>query len=93
MVPAWWTPAGRRRAKVRLKTAPRAGKAAPAQAGGYFGQTGILNLANRLYGGAVTNALDACRLMAGDTVSVWQVEGSVPLRFTFENAARLYEEL
>ncbi|TIR25475.1 MAG: isochorismatase family protein [Mesorhizobium sp.] len=56
-------------------------------------QTGILNLANRLYGGAVCNTLDACRLMAGDTVNVWQVEGSVPLRFTFENAARLYAEL
>ncbi|TIW82009.1 MAG: isochorismatase, partial [Mesorhizobium sp.] len=24
---------------------------------------------------------------------VWQVEGSVPLRFTFENAAQLYAEL
>lgn len=56
-------------------------------------QTAILNLANRLYGGAVTNTLDACRLMAGDTVTAWQVEGSVPLRFTYENAARLYSEL
>ena len=56
-------------------------------------QTGILNLANRLYGGAVANTLDACRLMAGDTVNVWQVEGSVPLRFSFENAAQLYAEL
>ncbi|MEZ2333839.1 isochorismatase family protein [Mesorhizobium sp. RCC_202] len=56
-------------------------------------QTGILNLANRLYGGAVTNTLDACRLMAGDTVNAWQVEGSVPLRFTFDNAERLYDEL
>jgi len=56
-------------------------------------QTGILNLANRLYGGAVASTLDACRLMAGDTVNVWQVEGSVPLRFTFENAAQLYAEL
>jgi len=27
------------------------------------------------------------------TVEVWQVEGSVPLRFTFENAAQLYAEL
>ena len=56
-------------------------------------QTAILNLANRLYGGAVTNTIDACRLMAGDTVDAWQVEGSVPLRFTFENAGRLYGEL
>ena len=56
-------------------------------------QTAILNLANRLYGGAVTNTEGACRLMAGDTVAAWQVEGSVPLRFTYENAARLYDEL
>ena len=56
-------------------------------------QTAVLNLANRLYGGAVASTLDACRLLAGETASVWQVEGSVPLRFTFENAARLYDEL
>ncbi|ANT51433.1 isochorismatase family protein [Mesorhizobium amorphae] len=56
-------------------------------------QTAILNLANRLYGGAVANTVDACRLLSGDTVSVWQVEGSVPLRFTYENAAGLYDDL
>ena len=56
-------------------------------------QTGILNLANRLYGGAVTDTDGACRLLAGETVTVWQVEGSVPLRFTFENAAELYADL
>lgn len=56
-------------------------------------QTAILNLANRLYGGAVTTTEGACRLMAGETVDAWQVVGSVPLRFTYENAAQLYEEL
>lgn len=56
-------------------------------------QTAILNLANRLYGGAVTTTEGACRLMAGETVDAWQVVGSVPLRFTYENAARLYDEL
>ncbi|TGQ74565.1 isochorismatase family protein [Mesorhizobium sp. M00.F.Ca.ET.186.01.1.1] len=56
-------------------------------------QTGILNLANRLYGGAVTDTEGACRLLAGESVIVWQVEGSVPLRFTFDNAAQLYAEL
>lgn len=56
-------------------------------------QTAILNLANRLYGGAVTTTNGACRLMAGETVDAWQVVGSVPLRFTYENAARLYDEL
>ena len=47
-------------------------------------QTGILNLANRLYGGAVTDTSGACRLMAGETVDVWMVEGSVPLRYSFD---------
>jgi nicotinamidase-related amidase len=56
-------------------------------------QTGILNLANRLYGGAVTNTEGACRLMAGESVEAWQVEGAAPLRFTFENAAELYASL
>ncbi|RWO85423.1 isochorismatase family protein [Mesorhizobium sp.] len=56
-------------------------------------QTGILNLANRLYGGAVTDTNGACRLLAGETVTAWQVEGSVPLRFSFDNAAALYADL
>ncbi|MER9267872.1 isochorismatase family protein [Mesorhizobium sp. M0410] len=56
-------------------------------------QTAILNLANRLYGGAVTTTEAACRLLAGETVDAWQVEGSVPLRFSYENADRLYAEL
>jgi maleamate amidohydrolase len=56
-------------------------------------ETAILNIANRLYGGAVTDTAGACRLMAGETIEVWMVEGSVPMRFTYENAARLYREL
>lgn len=56
-------------------------------------QAGILNLANRLYGGAVTDAAGACRLLAGERLPVWRVEGSVPLRFTFETAAALFESL
>jgi maleamate amidohydrolase len=56
-------------------------------------ETAILNLANRLYGGAVTDTAGACRLMAGDTIDAWMVEGSVPLRFSYDNAAKLYREL
>ncbi|MCV3206764.1 isochorismatase family protein [Mesorhizobium sp. YC-39] len=56
-------------------------------------QIAILNLANRLYGGAVTDTDGACRLLSGESVTAWQVEGSVPLRFSFDNAARLYAEL
>ena len=56
-------------------------------------QTAILNLANRLYGGAVVGTDQACRLIAGEPVESWQVRGSVPLRFTYENASDLYAEL
>jgi maleamate amidohydrolase len=56
-------------------------------------ESAILNLANRLYGGAVMDTEDACRLMAGETIEAWQIQGSVPLRFTFENAAELYRGL
>lgn len=56
-------------------------------------QTGVLNLANRLYGGAVTDTSHACRALAGQAIDAWQIEGSVPLRFTYENAAALYDEL
>lgn len=56
-------------------------------------RTGILNLANRLYGGAVADTQTACRLLGGETVDAWQVEGSVPLRYTFANASQLYAEL
>jgi maleamate amidohydrolase len=56
-------------------------------------QTAILNLANRLYGGAVADTASACRLLDGAATEVWVVEGSVPLRFSFGNAAKLYREL
>lgn len=56
-------------------------------------QTGILNLANRLYGGAVADTGGACRLMAGEAVSAWQPDRPVPIRYGFEDAGALYTEL
>jgi nicotinamidase-related amidase len=56
-------------------------------------QTGILNLANRLYGGAVADTGQACRLLGGERLDAWQVEGSVPLRYSFETATALYDSL
>jgi len=56
-------------------------------------ETAVLNLANRLYGGAVTDTVGACRLLSGETVAAWQVEGAVPLRFSYQNAASLYGEI
>jgi nicotinamidase-related amidase len=56
-------------------------------------QTAIINLANRLYGGAVVDTDAACRLLRGETVEGWQVQGAVPLRFTTENIGDLYAAL
>lgn len=56
-------------------------------------QTAILNLANRLYGGAIVDTAQACALLSGKAVTAWQVEGAVPLRYTFENAAEIYHGL
>jgi nicotinamidase-related amidase len=56
-------------------------------------QTGILNLANRLTGGAIANAETACRLIAGAAADVWVAEKSVPILFNFEDARAKYESL
>jgi nicotinamidase-related amidase len=56
-------------------------------------QTGILNLANRLYGGAVLKTEAACRLMAGETVEGWTPGTPVPIRYGYEDAAGIYEAL
>ena len=56
-------------------------------------QTGILNLANRLYGGAVTDTDGACRLMAGETVEAWRPQSPVPIRYDFDTAGALYDAL
>lgn len=56
-------------------------------------QTGIINLANRLSGGAVANTDTACRLMAGDAAEVWVADRPVPLLFNYADAEQLYEAL
>lgn len=56
-------------------------------------QTGIINLANRLSGGAVADTAAACRLIAGEEVEVWVAERPVPLLFGYADAERIYEAL
>lgn len=56
-------------------------------------ETGILNLANRLNGGAIASAETACRLMAGVACDVWVAEKQVPILFSFEDAREQYEAL
>lgn len=56
-------------------------------------QTGILNLANRLYGGAVLATDGACLLMAGEAAQAWTPQTPAPIRYGYEDAAALYEAL
>jgi nicotinamidase-related amidase len=56
-------------------------------------QTGILNLANRLNGGAVANAEAASGLIAGAAADVWVAEKQVPILFGYGDAERQYETL
>jgi nicotinamidase-related amidase len=56
-------------------------------------QTGILNLANRIYGGAVLKTEAVCRLMAGEAAEGWTPETPVPIRYGYEDAATIYEGL
>jgi nicotinamidase-related amidase len=56
-------------------------------------QVGILNIANRLYGGAVTDTEGACHLMSGEEITAWQLQGSAPLKYTLEDAGCMYAGL
>lgn len=56
-------------------------------------KTAVLNLANRLYGGAVTDTAGAMDLLEGKTSKAWVAERPVPILFTFTDAADRYAEL
>jgi len=56
-------------------------------------QTGIINLANRLSGGAVANTASARRLIGGETADVWVAERPAPLLFGYADAEQMYEAL
>jgi nicotinamidase-related amidase len=56
-------------------------------------KTAVLNLANRLYGGAVTDTARAVGLLQGEAAQAWVAERPVPILFNFTNAAEHYAEL
>lgn len=56
-------------------------------------QTGILNLANRLYGGAVIDTDRAISLFEGQVVEAWTPNSPVPIHYDAETIADLYESL
>jgi maleamate amidohydrolase len=56
-------------------------------------QTGVLNLANRLSGGAVASTDTAIKLMAGAEADVWVPERPVPILFGYDDVEKLYDTL
>ena len=56
-------------------------------------QTAVLNLANRLYGGAVCDTAAGLKLISGETVEVWMPERPVPILFSYADATELYRGL
>jgi hypothetical protein len=69
IVPAWWTPAGRRRAKVRLRTSARPGKQAPApRPGGFLSLDAVIDHQYQLsIGGQVVSETEWRHLVAAKT--------------------------
>lgn len=56
-------------------------------------KTAMLNLANRLYGGAIADTARAMDLLEGMTAQAWVAERPVPILFNFTDAADRYTEL
>lgn len=56
-------------------------------------ETAVLNLANRLYGGAVADTEAARTLLSGGEARVWRPDRAVPFRYTLETASELYRSL
>ena len=56
-------------------------------------QTGVLNLANRLYGGAIADTARTAAMLRGGSARVWHNTMPVPFRFTLDDAQALYASL
>ena len=56
-------------------------------------ETAVLNMANRLYGGAVADTDRTLALIGGDQATVWRTELPVPIKFTYDSAASEYASL
>jgi SNF2 family DNA or RNA helicase len=69
IVPAWWTPEGRRRVKVRLRTAVRPSQAGPtAQPGGFFNLEAVVDYQYQLsIGGQPVSESEWQQLVAAKT--------------------------
>ncbi len=71
IVPAWWTPEGRRRAKVRLKTALRSPKGTAVASNGYFSLSTLISYEYQLsIGGQVVTEEEWQQLVNAKTALV-----------------------
>lgn len=55
--------------------------------------TGVIHMANRLYGGAISDTDTAKRLLAGETCACWQLEGTTALRFDADTIETVFRGL
>jgi nicotinamidase-related amidase len=53
-------------------------------------ETAVLNMANRLYGGAAADTDRIVSLIGGAVARVWQTDRPVPVKFTYETAPADY---
>lgn len=56
-------------------------------------EVAILNLVNRLYGGAVADTVRTCALMGGESAEVWVAERPAPILFDYDSARTHYMAL
>jgi len=56
-------------------------------------QTGVLNIANRLYGGAIADTGRTVTLLNGGVANVWWNDMPVPFRFTLDDVEATYKSL
>ncbi len=56
-------------------------------------ETAVLNMANRLYGGAVADTTRAVAMIGGDVARVWWTDLPAPIKFTYDSARADYAAL
>jgi len=56
-------------------------------------RTGMLDMANRLYGGGILRLPEALKALAGQNFDGWRCTRPVEFAYTLENVDRLYEAL
>jgi maleamate amidohydrolase len=56
-------------------------------------RTGLLDMANRLYGGGILRMPEALKALAGQSFDAWRCARPVEFAYTLETVDRLYEAL